>query len=153
MLKEQIEKDVVEALKTKDELALSTLRLLKSSIKNAEIELRTKEGKSRELEDAEIQILIEREIKKRNEAIELYEKGGRPDKAQQEHAEAEILKKYLPEQLPEEEVREIVRQTISEVGATGIADIGKVMGAAMGKVKGKASGDVVSRIVKEELTG
>jgi uncharacterized protein YqeY len=151
MLKEKIEQDINEAMKAKDEITLAVLRMLKAAITNEEIAVRTKEGKTRELKEEEIQMLVEREIKKRKEAVELYEKGGRPDKAQQEFAEAEILKKYLPEQLPEEEVREIIKRAIAEVGAQGLQDMGRVMGEVMGKIKGRAPGEMVSKIVKEEL--
>lgn len=146
MLQEQIEQDIIEAMKAKDEAKLSTLRMLKSAIKNSEIQ------KQVELKDEDILGVIQGQIKQRNDSVAMYEQGGRQELADKEKTEIEILKKYLPEQMGEAEIREIVAKAIADTGATGIADMGRVMGAIMPAVKGKADGSLVSSIVKEELS-
>jgi len=133
----------------KDELRLSTIRLLKSAIQYHEIQ---KGGAGYGATDEDVIEVIGREIKKRNEAIELYKQGGRNELAEKEQKELEILKSYLPEQMSEDEVRKLVEEAISSIGASGIQDMGKVMGALMPKVKGKADGTLVSNIVREALS-
>jgi len=145
-LKEQIEKDFKQALKIKDEVVVSTLRMLQAAITNAEIAKMRKE-----LTEEEIQKLIKSEIKKRKEAIEDYKKGGRGDLASKEEKEIKILEKYLPEQLGEEEIRKIVGKVIAEIGPTSPKDFGKVMGQVMKEAGGRADGAVVSRMVREML--
>jgi uncharacterized protein YqeY len=134
------------ALKNKEKAKLSTIRMLKSSIKREEIEKRGP------LTDDEIIDVIVREIKQRKDSLAEYEKAGREDLVQKEREEIEILQTYLPEQLSEEEVRQIVAQVIAEVGATSRADMGKVMGSIMPKVKGRADGRLVNRLVQEALS-
>lgn len=161
MLKEKIQQDIKEALKAGESEKRLTLSMLASAIKNRELEKRTKLSKTEkdtsklekgsELTDEEIIEVIASEIKKRKEAAESYEKGNRPELAQKEKAEAEIFMKYMPEQMPEDEVRRVVKEVIQETGASGAKDMGKVIGAAMAKVKGRTEGQVVSKIVKEEL--
>lgn len=145
-LKEKIEQDLIGAMKSKDELRVSVLRMLKTAIKNAEIQKRA------ELGDDDIYALIGGQIKSRREAIELYKKGGREELAQKEEAEIKILQNYLPEQIGEEEIRRLVKNAITAVGAGEIKDMGKVMAKIMPEVKGKADGALVSQIVKEELS-
>jgi len=145
-LKEQIEKDFKQALKIKDEVVVSTLRMLQAAITNAEIAKMRKE-----LTEEEIQKLIKSEIKKRKEAIEDYKKGGLGDLASKEEKEIKILEKYLPEQLGEEEIRKIVGKVIAEIGPTSPKDFGKVMGQVMKEAGGRADGAVVSRMVREML--
>lgn len=145
-LKEQIESDLIEAMKSKNDTKVSTLRMLKSAIKNAEI------AKMKELEDTDIIGTIQGQIKQRRDSITLYEQGNRQELADKEKAEIEILTKYLPEQMSEDEVRSIIVKAITETGASGMADLGKVMGKIMPEVKGKADGSMVSNIVKEELS-
>lgn len=149
-LKEQILNDQKTALKEKNELLLSTLRLLNAAIKNAEIEKRAKKPDQPELTDEEIIQVISRQVKQRQDSISEYEKGGRQDLAEKEKQEMAILQKYLPEQLSEEKITETVEKIIKEMQATP-ADFGKVMKNVMAKLKGKAQGDVVSKIVKEKL--
>jgi len=143
---ETINKDFITAFKAKDEKTKNLLGMVKSAIKNKEIEIQ------KPLEETEVIEVIGKEAKKRKESAQAYKDGGRDDLVQQEMNEFEILTKYLPAQLDENQVREIVKQTISEVGAGSLADMGKVIGAVMGKVKGQADGGLVSKIVKEELS-
>ena len=105
-----------------------------------------------EATDEDIIEVIGREVKKRNEAIDLYRKGGRDDLAQKEAKELEILKAYLPKQMSESEIRTLVREAIEQTGASSMQDMGKVMGALMTKVKGRADATLASNIVREALT-
>ena len=146
MLKETIDKDLVEAMKSKDENTLLVLRGLKSSLKNKEIE------KQKDLDDTDVMGVIQSQIKSRRDSVELYEKGGRAELADKEKKEIDILQKYLPEQMSEEEIRTIVKKAIEQTGATEIKDMGKVMGSVMPETKGKADGSLISKIVKEELS-
>lgn len=151
MLKQTIQKDLFQAVKEGDEITRSTLRLLLAGILNKEKEKKYKTSKE-ELTDEEIIEIVFSEIKKRKEAIVEYERGGRKDLADKEKAELEVLQKYLPEQLSEQELKKIVKEAIEKVGAKEIKDIGKVMAEIMPKVKGRADGSQVSKIVKELLT-
>lgn len=152
-LKEKIQQDLNEALKSREELKTSVLRLLSSVILNKEKDKRYKSGKAEDapLTDEEIIDVISSESKKRKEAAELYEKGGRQELAKKEKSELEILRKYLPEQLSEEELKKLVKEAISKTGAKEQKDMGKVMGELMPKVKGRADGSLISKIVKESF--
>lgn len=145
---EQVSAELITATKAKDEVLVNALRMLRSAIKNEEIELRAQE---KEITEADMLRVIARELKKRKEAAAEFEKAGRVEMAANEAREAEILQKYLPEQMTEEKVREIVKLVIAEIGAVGIADMGRTIKEVMQKVQGQAEGAVVSRIVKEEL--
>jgi len=168
----KIQEDLKISLKEKRELEVSVLRMLKAAIFNKEKEKRYKftrqnpaerdlGGLSKEkqeklekesaLTDEEVLEVISSEIKKRKEAIDLYEKGNRPELAGKEKKEVEILQSYLPEQLSEEEIKKLVVEVIAEVGAKEIKDMGKVMGIITSQVKGKADMSLVSKIVKESL--
>lgn len=149
-LLEKIIADLKTAQLNRNEVVLGVLRMLVSSIKNKEIEKRTKSGES-ELNDEEITAVISTEAKKRREATEQYKIGGRPELAEKETNELNILSKYLPAQLSEDEIKKIVQEAIVEIQATDLQDLGKVMLAVMLKVKGKADGGLVNKIVKEEL--
>lgn len=149
MLKQKLQEDLKNSMLAKNELKTSTLRLLLSAINYFEIQ---KGGAGYEARDEEILDVIAKEIKKRKESIEMYEKGNRQDLADKEQKEFEILQTYLPEQMTEEKVKELVKQAISETNATSIQDMGKVMGILMPKVKGKADASLVSKIVKEQLS-
>jgi hypothetical protein len=153
MLKVKIQEDLNSALKDKKELEVSVLRLVLAAILSKEKEKRFKSGKAQEisLTDEDLIETISSEIKKRREAIDLYIKGGRPELAEKEKKEMEILKIYLPEQLPEEEIKKLVSEAIAKTGAKEIKDMGKVMAELMPKVKGKADSGLVSKIVKELL--
>lgn len=162
-LKEKIENDFKRALKEKRNLEVSVLRLLLSSFLNKKIEKRTKiwkenpELKIEELEkesqlkEEEIVEVILSEIKKRKEAILEFEKGKREDLVKKESQEIEILKRYLPEQLSEEEIKKLAKEIIEKIGVKEIKDMGKVMSQLMPKLKGRAEGSLVSKIVKELL--
>ncbi len=163
MLKQTIQSDLTQALKRGDEITCSTLRMLLAAILSKEKEKRYKISKEEPeltekelaeksfLTDEEVIEVVSSEIKKRKEAILGFEKGERKELAEKEKSEMEILGKYLPEQLSEEEIERLVKDAIEEVGAGDIKDMGKVMAALMPRVKGKADGSVVSRIVKELL--
>ena len=154
MLKQQIQRTINEAMKSKDDFVVGTLRMLLASVISKEKEKRYKMKleKDAELTDEEIIETVSSEIKKRKDAIVLYEKGNRPELADKEKKEIEILKKYLPEQLPEEEIKKLVSESISKVGASEIKDMGKIMADLNPKIKGKADGGEVSKIVKELLS-
>ena len=160
-LKEKIQIDIKKAMQEKDQLKVSVLRMLMAAIFNREKEKRAKLSKTEEIEkldelskltDEETTEVISSENKKRKDSIEQYQKGNRQDLADKEKKELEILMKYLPEQMPEDEIRKIVQQKIEELGASGPQDTGKVMGAIMAQLKGKADGNVVNKVVQEELS-
>lgn len=145
-MEETLRQDLKHAQLERDEIKVATLRLLLSEITNAKIQKGTET-----LEDQDIVTLIQREVKKRNEAAAGFRSGNREDSAQKEEAEAEVLQIYLPEQLSNEELTKIVDTTINEVGATSMADMGKVIGLVMGKVGQNAQGQTVSALIKERL--
>lgn len=164
MLKEKIKNDLIQALKEKKEIEISTLRLLSAAIFNKEKEKRYKISKEKpeasgeeleresQLTDEEVIEVISSEVKKRREAILQFEKGKREDLLEKEKKEIEILERYLPEQLSEEEIKKLAKEIIKKVDAKKPKDIGKVMGELMPKVKGKAEGSLVNKIVKELLS-
>jgi uncharacterized protein YqeY len=149
MLKQKIQDDLKQAMLARDEFKTSAIRMLKSAIQYYEIQ---KGGAGYEATDDDIIDVIGREVKKRKESIELYKQGGRPDAADKENKELELLSAYLPEQMSEDEVRTLVQTAIKQTGASSIQEMGKVMSSLMPKVKGKANGAVVSNIVREELS-
>ena len=144
----RIQNDLVDAMKKRDDLRLSVLRMLKSAAQMAQIE----KGKDIPLTDDEVLVLVRRLIKQRNEAAEMYRSGGAPDRAQTELDEIKVLDSYQPEQLPEEEIIRIVAEISSQVGASGPKDLGKVMGKAMAEVKGRADGGKVKDLVLKHLS-
>ncbi len=146
-LKDKILQDMKEAMKARDQLRLSTLRLLVSEIKNKEIDAKG------ELKDEDILAIIQKAVKQRQDSIAQYEKGGRQDLADKEKAELEILKAYLPEELSREEILEIIDQAIAATGASSPKEMGKVMREVMPKVKGRADGKVVNELVRKRLAG
>ena len=164
MLKQQIQVQVSEAMKSGDHFLVETLRMLLASVITKEKEKRYKISKERpelsegelakesELGDEQIVEAVSSEIKKRRDAIALYRQGNRPELADREEKEIEILMKYLPEQLSEDEIRKIVAESIANTNAKEIKDMGKVMADLNPKIKGKADGGVVSKIVKELLS-
>ncbi len=141
-----LQEDLKQAQLARDEIKVSTLRLLLSEIKNSEI------AKGGQLIKEDLILVIQREVKKRKEAILAFRSGGREDSALKEEAELKILEGYLPAQLSNEELTKIVEQTITELGASSIADMGKVIGSVMGKAKGRIDGGSVSALVKEKLS-
>ncbi|HNW09131.1 MAG TPA: GatB/YqeY domain-containing protein [bacterium] len=148
-LQQTIEKDFIEAYKTKAALKLSTLRMLKTAIANKKIAVRM--AKENELEDSEVVGLIKSEIKKRRDAIEAYNQGGRSDLSQQEAEEMAILEQYLPDQLSPEAIIDIINRQAEIVGAHSPADFGKLMGAVMAEVGSRSDGQIVSPLVKKFL--
>ena len=144
-LKAGLQEAAKAALKSRDEVKLSTLRLLLAAVHNEEIRLR------KELGADEIQKVIATLSKQRSEAIDLYRKGGRNDLAQKEEAELEILQAYLPQPLTEQEVQTLIRESIAELGATGVQDLGKVMKQVMPKVSGRTDGKRVNELAKALL--
>jgi len=147
-LKEQIQNDLKAALLGGDRFAGETLRGLKAAILNEEVA----QGKRDEgLEDADIEKIVAREVKKRQESATLYEDNGRAESAADERREAEIISAYLPQQLSETEIQEVVTTTIDEMGATGMQSMGMVIGAVKQKVGNTADGATVARLVKQAL--
>jgi len=147
-LKQKLNDDLRQSMRDRNELKTSTLRLLLSAIKYAEI----KPDRQVTLTDADILGVIAREIKQREDSIAAYKAGNRQDLVDREAAEMAILKTYLPQQLTREEITAEAKQTIAEVGAKGPGDKGKVMGKLVAKLKGRADGKVINDIVTEMLS-
>ncbi len=145
-LEQQIQKDIMEAMKAHNTVRTNAVRAIKS-----EILLAKTSGSGSELTDGDILKLIQKLIKQRKESAEMYAQGGRKDLADNELAEASEMEVYLPKQLSEAEVEEIVKGIITEVGATKMSDMGKVMGVATKKLAGQADGKTVSAVVKKFL--
>ena len=143
-LQQKITQDLKTALKEKDAITLSVLRMLNSAIFNESV---AKKKKDKGLIDQEIIQVISRQIKQRKDSIEQYSKGGRNDLVKAEKQELGILEKYMPEQMSEDEVREVVKGAID----SGLDALGPLMGKVMGELKGKADGGVVKRILDQEL--
>jgi len=154
MLKQQIQSSINTAMKSGDQFLVGTLRMLLASIITKEKEKKFKEKIEGEaaLTDEQILEVITAEIKKRKDAIALYEQGNRPELAEREKKEIDILIKYLPEQLSPEVLRELVLASIKTTGATEMKDTGKIMADLAPKVKGKADNSEISKIIKEVLS-
>ena len=151
MLREQINDAVKAAMKSQDKLRLSTLRLVNAAIKNADIEARGA-GKDA-LADGDILGLLQKLIKQRQESIELYDKGGRAELAQQERGEIAIISGFLPRQLSEAEAKEAIAGVIRETRAAGMKDMGKVIAALKARYAGRMDFAKASALVKSMLTG
>lgn len=149
-LKDQIMADLKQAMKNKDQERLRVLRSLKSKLLEREISER-KEGEATLSDEQAIEVLM-KAAKQRKESVEQFEEGGRDDLVASEKKELEVINSYLPEMLSEDEIRDIARDKIEQLGAENMADMGKVMGAVMQELKGKAEGSLVSKVVKEELS-
>lgn len=148
MLVEKIQSDLKDAQKAKDEKKVSVLRFLLSAIYNRAIALRVKPTL---LPDEETISVIQHQVKQGNESLEAFKKGERNDLFSKQQHELDILNTYLPQQLSAEELSKIIKESIKEIGASGMADFGKVMGMVMGKVKGRTDGKIVAEIVKKSL--
>ena len=146
-LKEQLNQDMKAAMKAKETDRLSTIRQLRSAVKNKEIEIR------QELDDSSILAVISTLVKQRRESAELYRANNRPELADKEEVELAVLQQYLPAQLTEAELRVLVAEVIAEAGATSLKDMGTVMPLVMAKTKGSADGRLVNQIVRELLAG
>lgn len=149
MLKQQLQEELKQSMLAKEELKKSVLRMLLSAITYFEIQ---KGGAGYEANDEDVLSVVDKQVKQRKDSIEQFEKAGRHDLADKEKQEMALLEKYLPEQMSEDDIRSLVKEAISQTGATSPQDMGKVMGALMPNTKGKADGSVVSRIVKEMLS-
>ena len=143
---QQLESDLNEALKERDKIRLTTLRLLKSALQNYKIEV------GHDLSTQEIVQVLQKEAKKHRDSIESYQKAGRDDLAKEESEELEILDSYLPQQISEEELTKVIDQVIAETGAKDKSQTGQVMGAVMARVSGQADGKRVSAIVAQKLS-
>lgn len=146
-LENKIQSDLVQAMKEKDTVRVSALR----SIKTAIMETKTSANGKKDLEDGDIVKIIQKLAKQREEAATIYEENKRPDLAEGERKELEVLNTYLPKMLTESEVEEIVAKTIADLGATSMKDMGKVMGFINKTYAGQVDGSMVSRIVKSKL--
>ena len=149
-LRDNINNAVKDAMRAKDERTLSTLRMVNSTIKNADIEARG-QGKP-PLSDGDLLSLLQKMIKQRQESVELYDKGGRAELADQERAEIAIISTYLPQQMSEDAVKSVIAAEIAELGAAGIKDMGKVIAALKAKYAGQMDFGKASGLVKAALT-
>jgi uncharacterized protein YqeY len=148
-LKEKLQTDLTSAMRNRDEVRSSTIRMILTSIKNEEVS-----GKEvRELNESELITVLSREAKKRREAAEAFDQAGAKDRAETERAEGAIIAEYLPKQLSESEVKELIEAAIRETGANSPAQMGLVMKNLQPKIAGKADGALVSSLVKAALTG
>jgi uncharacterized protein YqeY len=148
-LKEKLQNDLTAAMRARDEIKSSTIRMILTSIKNEEVS-----GKeARDLSDAEVITVLSREAKKRREAAEAFDQAGVKDRADQERAEGVVIAQYLPKQLSEDEVKALIAQAIAETGANSPAQMGLVMKSLQPKTAGKANGGLVSSLVKAALAG
>lgn len=145
-LKQQIQQEMFEAMKAHDDAKVQTLRMLKAAILKYEVS-----GDRKEATDADVLNIIGKEVKARKDSAEQFRNGNRPELAEKEEKEIEILLQYMPPQMSEDELKKVAQEVIASMGAKSKADLGKVMGAMMGKVKGLADGDMVNKVVKELL--
>ncbi|MEM8780538.1 MAG: GatB/YqeY domain-containing protein [Cyanobacteria bacterium P01_G01_bin.49] len=148
-LKERLTEDIKLAMKAKDKIRLETVRSIKKVVLEKEVEVRPK-GQETLTSEQELEVLAQ-QAKQRRDSIEQYRQGGRDDLADKEAQELEIIETYLPAQLSEEEIGEVIDNIIASVGASSPKDMGKVMGPAMKELKGKADGKKVQEMVKEKL--
>lgn len=147
MLEQKISADYIQAMKNKDAVKSSALSFLRAQIKNLIIEKRADK-----LEDADVIVIIRKQVKQRQESIVQFEKGGRVDLVEKEKREMEVLQSYLPQQASEQETEAAVRQVIAETGASSMKDMGNVMKAALAKLEGRADNKIVSDLVKKCLS-
>lgn len=148
-LSQKLTDDMKSAMREKDKVALNTIRMLKAALKNTSIE---KGGVDVELSESEIVAVIRKEVKKRQDSIEQYESAGRSELADGEKAEIEVLEKYLPQPLTEEEIEKAVEEAIAEVGATSKKEMGQVMKLLQEKTGGRADGKTLSQAVQARLS-
>jgi uncharacterized protein len=146
-LLERLNNDMKQAMRNKEKDKLSVIRMIKASLQNEAIKL----GNNELSEEEEVTILS-RESKQRKDSLHEFDKAGRQDLVEKVRAELAIVELYMPEQLSDDELSEIVKETISEIGANSKADMGKVMAAIMPKVKGKADGSLVNKLVQQHLS-
>ena len=145
-LEERLVEEMKQAMKSNEKLKLSTIRMVRSALKNKEIELRKK------LEDEDIVKVIQAMVRKGEESVEQFQTGGRMDLVEKEKSEIEIMKSFLPPTLSHEEILKIIDQSIQETQASSLKDLGKVMKSVMPKMGGKADGKLINQLVKEKLS-
>ncbi len=145
-LRQRIDDDLKRAMKARDQTALSSVRMLKAAVTNRDIEL------GKEADELEVLKLVEKQIKQRKEAADLFRQGGRPELAETEEKEAAFLSNYLPQRLTEQELLALVDQAVAEAGATSIKQMGQVMKLAQAKAQGRADGKAISEAVKKKLS-
>lgn len=150
MIRDDLKKALIDALKTKDETKVATIRLINAAIKDKDIEARPK-GNLDGIDDTAILNLLMSMVKQRNESIQMYQQGGRDDLAQKEKAEIDVISLFLPKQMSRDEVASAIDALIQETGASSIKDMGKVMGALKGKYAGKMDFASASSIIKSKL--
>lgn len=150
MIRDDINNALKEAMKAKNERAVSTLRMVNAALKNADIEARTT---GKDMGDAEVLGLLQKMIKQRQESVEMYKKGGRDDLVKQEEEEIAVISAYLPKQMSEAEVAAAIDAAIKETGAAGMKDMGKVIGVLRGKYAGQMDFGKASGAVKAKLSG
>jgi len=150
MLRDELALAMKEALKNKEQRALSTIRLILAALKDRDIGARGR-GNPDGVKDDEILLMLQSMIKQRNDSISMYEQGGRCELAEREQEEIEVIKRFMPQQLREEEVIEIVYATISELGASGLKDMGRVMASLKQRFSGRMDFSKASSIVKDKL--
>jgi uncharacterized protein YqeY len=146
VLEERLIEEMKQAMKSNDKAKLSTIRMIRSAVKNKEIELR------KPLDEDAILRVIQGMVKKSEESIEQFKAGGRMDLVEKETKEIEIMKSYLPQPLSREEVLKVIDETIEETKASSLKDLGKVMKTVMPKLGGKVEGALVNQLVKERLS-
>jgi uncharacterized protein len=151
VIRDDINNALKEAMKAKDERRVSTLRLVNSTLKNADIEARG-QGKEPLGDDAVLGVL-QKMIKQRNESADLYDKGDRPELAQQEREEIAVITAYLPKQMSDDEINAAIAEAVKETGAASMKDMGKVVGALRGRYAGKMDFAKASALVKAALSG
>ena len=145
-LEERLVDEMKQAMRSSDKLRLSTIRMIRTAVKNKEIELRKK------VDDEEIQRVIQGMLRRNEESIEQFRLGGRMDLVDKESQEGDILKSYLPQALSTEEILKVIDESIQETQASSLKDLGKVMKSVMPKLTGKADGKVINQLVKEKLS-
>ena len=145
-LEEKLLEAMKDAMKSNDRLRLSAIRMMRSAVKNKEIEVR------RTLSDEDVIRVIQGMVRKGEESLEQFEKGGRADLVEKEKKEIEILKSFLPQALGQEEILKIIDECIQETQASSLKDLGKVMKSIMPKLGGKADGKLINQLVKEKLS-
>lgn len=150
MIRDDINNALKEAMKAKNERAVSTLRMVNAALKNADIEARTT---GKDMGDAEVLGLLQKMIKQRQESVEMYKKGGRDDLVKQEEEEIAVISAYLPKQMSDAEVAAAIDAAIKETGAAGMKDMGKVIGVLRGKYAGQMDFGKASGAVKVKLSG
>ena len=145
-LKTQLTEDMKTAMRAKDQVSLSTIRLINAAIKQFEVDERT------EADDAKVISIPTKMVKQRKDSAKIYTEAGRQDLADKENAEIEILNRYLPQMMSAEEIKTVVEAVIAETGASGMADMGKVMGVLKTRLAGKADMGEVNKVLKAALT-